>query len=100
VRGELGRPFSVPIESGGLTTTPYIFAATGERIFERPTQQELDAGVASVHTTNFGAGVRFNILPWNANQPDGYAFVEYSRRRATDQTLNGDRIFTGALIRY
>jgi len=104
VRGEVGRPFSLPIESGGLTTTPYVFASHGERIFERPKDE-----VGSVHATNYGAGLRFNLLPWNANQPEGYAFVEYSRRRATDDiplvngggsTLNADRVFTGALIRY
>lgn len=104
VRGEVGRPFSLPLESGGLTTTPYVFASHGERIYEQASNQE----VGSVHATNYGAGMRFNLLPWNANQPDGYAFVEYSRRHATNDipppsaasTLNGDRVFAGALIRY
>ncbi len=104
VRGEFGKPFSFPIETGGLTTTPYVFSSYGERIYENPTGLE----VASVHATNYGAGMRFNLTPWNADQPDGYAFVEYSRRHATNDlgapfstsTLNGDRVFTGALIRY
>ena len=57
VRGEVGRPFSMPIESGGLTTTPYIFASHGERIYEQASNQE----VGSVHATNYGAGMRFNL---------------------------------------
>lgn len=106
VRGEVGRPLSLPIEAGGLTTTPYIFASHGERIFENP---DIGAEIGSVHATNYGAGMRFNLTPWLPDQPDGYAFVEYSRRRTTDDipqilgggsSLNGDRIFTGALIRY
>jgi hemolysin activation/secretion protein len=103
-RAEIGRPFSVPIETGGLTTTPYAFASYGERILEEPQNPE----VGSVHATNYGAGLRFNVTPWDPNQPDAYAFVEYSRRRTTNDlaapfsisTLNGDRIFAGALIRY
>ena len=50
VRGEVGRSFSVPIESGGLTLMPYVFAATGERILEDPTALE----IGSVHATQCG----------------------------------------------
>jgi hemolysin activation/secretion protein len=101
-RGEIGRPFTLPIETGGLTTTPYVFASYGERIYENPAAT-LEVG--SLHATNYGAGLRFNVTPWNQEMPDAYAFVEYSRRTTTDDTalgtnLSGDRIFTGALIRY
>jgi hemolysin activation/secretion protein len=101
VRGEFGRSFSVPIGSGGLTLMPYVFAATGERILEDPTALE----IGSVHATNVGSGIRFNLIPWADQMPDGYGFVEWSRRRTTDiapdgSNLNGDRIFTGMLLRY
>jgi hemolysin activation/secretion protein len=96
VRGELGHPFTFPIESGGLTLTPYAFGATGERILEVPTVLE----IGSVHATNYGAGMRFNLTPWGTYMPDGYGFIEWSRRYATDPTLDGDRIYTGMLLRY
>jgi hypothetical protein len=37
--------------------------------------------------------------------PDGYGFIEWSRRRTTDLSpdgtnLDGDRLFTGLLLRY
>jgi hemolysin activation/secretion protein len=101
VRSEIGRPFSFPISSGGLTLQPYIFAATGERIIESATQLEM----ASVHATNVGTGIRFSLVPWMDSMPDGYGFIEWSRRRTTDlnpdgANLNGDRIFTGLLLRY
>jgi hypothetical protein len=80
---------------------PYVFAATGERILEDPTALE----IGSVHATNVGSGIRFNLIPWADQMPDGYGFVEWSRRRTTDiapdgSNLNGDRIFTGMLLRY
>jgi hemolysin activation/secretion protein len=103
-RGEVGRAFSVPIESGGVTITPYGFVSHGERFFYQPTAQE----VGNLHATNYGGGMRFNLVPWDVNMLDAYAFVEYSRRRTTNDvppptpgnTLNGDRVFAGALIRY
>jgi hemolysin activation/secretion protein len=101
VRGELGRAFSVPIASGGLTLQPYIFAAVGERIIENATQLEM----TSVHATNIGTGIRFNVIPWMDLMPDSYGFIEWSRRTTTNidpdgTKLNGDRIFTGLLLRY
>ena len=96
VRGELSHPFSVPIESGGITLTPYAFAATGERILEDPTTLE----IASVHAVNYGGGMRFNLTPWGTYMPEGYGFIEWSRRSTNDPTLDGDRIFTGVLVRY
>ncbi|MDB5581079.1 MAG: beta-barrel domain secretion protein [Bradyrhizobium sp.] len=101
VRGEVGRPFALPIGTGGVTLTPYIFAATGERIAESPSALE----VKSIHATNMGTGLRFNLAPWAEFMPDGYGFIEWSRRRTTDSdplghNLNGDRIFTGMLLRY
>jgi hemolysin activation/secretion protein len=101
VRSEFGRSFSFPIESGGLTATPYLFAAIGERILVDPTALE----VGSLHATDAGAGIRFTLVPWANLMPDGYGFIEWSRRRTTDvapdgTNLNGDRIFTGLLLRY
>ena len=71
VRGEFGRAFVIPIESGALTVTPYAFAATGERIFWAPTALE----VGDIHASNYGAGARFNLTPWNNFMPDAYSFV-------------------------
>ena len=96
VRGELGRSFSLPISTGGLTVTPYLFGATGERILEAPTALE----IGSVHATNAGVGMRLNLVPWENLMPDGYGFVEWSRRRTNDPALNGNRVFAGLLLRY
>lgn len=96
VRTELGRPFAFPVGSGGVTVTPYGFASTGERMYIQPTVLEL----ASLHATNYGAGVRFLMSPWADLMPDGYGFIEWSRRRNTVSTLDGDRLFAGILLRY
>ena len=96
VRGEFGRAFVVPIASGGLTLMPYVFAANGERILQEPTVLEIH----SLHATNAGAGVRFTLVPWADLMPDGYGFIEWSRRRTNDPTMDGDRVFTGLLLRY
>ena len=101
VRGEVGRAFAFPIGTGGVTLTPYVFAATGERILESPSALE----VRSIHATNMGTGLRFNLAPWADVMTDGYGFIEWSRRRTTESdplgnNLNGDRIFTGMLLRY
>jgi len=96
VRGELSRPFGMPIGTGGVTFVPYVFAAAGERILLNATALE----IGSVHATNAGAGMRFSLAPWAELMPDGYGFVEWSRRKTNDETLNGDRVFTGILLRY
>ena len=96
VRSEFGHPFTTPIQSGGLVMTPYVFGATGERIVEFPTALE----IGSIHATNLGSGIRFNLAPWADLMPDGYAFVEWSRRYTNAPALDGDRIFTGILLRY
>ena len=75
---------------------PYIFEATGERILIQPTIFE----IPSVHATNYGAGVRFNGIPWADSLPDSYGFIEWSHRYANDSRLDGDRIFLGMLVRY
>ncbi|HWK96872.1 MAG TPA: ShlB/FhaC/HecB family hemolysin secretion/activation protein [Pseudolabrys sp.] len=92
VRGELARPFA----AFNAVITPYLFAATGERIYENPSILE----VGSLHAQNYGLGARFLLAPWAAWAPDGYGFVEWSRARTTDGILNGDRIFTGLILRY
>jgi hemolysin activation/secretion protein len=96
VRGELGRPFAVPLGGGGMTVTPYGFAATGERIYIQPTVLEL----ASLHATNYGAGVRLLVPAWAEMMPDGYGFIEWSHRTTTTPSLDGDRLFAGILLRY
>jgi hemolysin activation/secretion protein len=101
VRGEIGHPFSFPVDTGGLSVTPYVFAATGERIIKFASNPE----VKSIHANNVGTGLRFNLAPWADFMSDGYGFIEWSRRRTTDtdtlgNNLNGDRIYTGLLLRY
>jgi hemolysin activation/secretion protein len=94
VRGEVGRSFTGPI--GNVVWMPYLFEATGERILEDPTSLE----IASVHATDYGAGVRFNLPPPTAWMPSGYGFVEASHRYTNETTLSGDRIFAGLLLQY
>lgn len=54
--------------------------------------------VGDVRATNYGAGVRFNIIPPSANLPSTYGFVEGSHRNLAG--LSGDRIFAGLLLQY
>ena len=97
VRGELGRSFQTQGIPGGVVMSPYLFAATGERILEDPSPG-LELG--SVHATNYGAGIRFNLLPPTDQWPSGYAFVEASHRQTNDPGLSGDRVLTGLLLQY
>src|SRR5262249_28944562 len=85
---------SFPIESGGLSITQYAFGPTGERIFYQPTVLEL----GSIHVTNVGIGLRFASTRWAELMPNSYAFVEGSRLKRTDPTLEQWRIFAGALF--
>jgi hypothetical protein len=96
VRTELGHVSQFPIESGGLSVMPYAFGAMGERIYYQPTVLEL----GSIHVTNVGIGVRFVSTRWAELMPNSYAFVEGSRLKSTDPTLERWRIFSGALIQY
>jgi hemolysin activation/secretion protein len=100
LRGELGRPVSVPIAPATLIVTPYLFAATGERDIYQPTAVE----VPSVHVLNYGLGARFNIPSWTPDAHDTYAFVEASNGYAgpviTPMTNNSSRIFAGILVQY
>jgi len=95
-RGEFGHSFTTQSPYGGLVLTPYLFAATGERILEDPTVLE----VGDVHATNYGAGVRFNILPPSVDLPTTYGFVEGSHRTTNLAGFSGDRIFAGLLLQY
>lgn len=95
-RGEVGKPFTLPHESGGFTFTPYLFSATGERRYINPTALELP----NLRATNYGAGLRINLLPWSDLMPSGYAFAEWSRRSSNDPSRDGDRIFTGVALQY
>lgn len=96
VRGEFGHTFTAQLPQGGVILMPYLFAATGERILEDPTVIE----VGDIHATNYGAGVRFNMLPPSDRWPGAYGFVEASHRTTNLSALAGDRIFTGLLLQY
>lgn len=100
VRNELGRNFTTQFPSGGIMSgavwSPYVFVSTGERILEDPTILE----IGSVHATNYGAGLRYNLLPAFDPEPNTYGFVEWSRRYTNETSLNGDRIFVGMLMQY
>ena len=75
---------------------PYLFEATDERILEDPTSLE----IASVHATDYGAGIRFNLPAPNQWMPSGYGFVEANHRYTNEPLLTGDRIFAGLLLQY
>lgn len=94
VRGEFGRAFPA---FNAMVITPYIFGAIGERTLENPTILEFRRLTAK----NYGLGTRFNIAALNAYTPEAYGFVEWSRREVeVNPRLNGDRIFTGIVLRY
>jgi hemolysin activation/secretion protein len=100
VRDELGRSFTTKFPSNGVAAgvawSPYVFESTGERILEDPTSLE----IGSVHATNYGAGMRYNVIPASDQMPNAYGFVEWSRRYTNETALNGDRIFVGMLLQY
>jgi hemolysin activation/secretion protein len=95
-RGELGRAFAVPIPSGALTTTPYLFGAVGESILEDPTALE----IGDVQAANLGAGLRINFAPAGDALPSAYGFVEFSRSFSNDSALRGDTVLLGLLLQY
>jgi hemolysin activation/secretion protein len=96
VRGEFGHNFVAQLPYGGAVLTPYLFAATGERILEDPTVLE----VGDVHATNYGGGVRFNLAPPAPDLPTTYGFVEGSYRTTNLPGYSGERIFAGMLLQY
>lgn len=100
VRNEFGRTITTPLPSGGIVSgviwSPYLFVSTGERILEDPTALE----IGSVHATNYGAGMRYNLLPALPDMPNAYGFAEWSRRYTNETALNGDRVFVGLLLQY
>lgn len=96
VRGEFGHNFTAQMPYGGMVLTPYLFAATGERLLWDPTVLEL----GDVHATNYGGGVRFNLSPPSANLPTTYGFVEGSYRTTNLPGYSGERIFAGLLLQY
>jgi hemolysin activation/secretion protein len=100
LRNEFGRSITTPLPAGGIVSgivwSPYVFASTGERILEDPTALE----IGSVHATNYGAGMRYNLLPGSPDMPNAYGFAEWSRRYTNETALNGDRIFVGMLLQY
>jgi hypothetical protein len=90
-RGEFGHTFTAQLPYGGFVLTPYLFAATGERLLWDPTVLEL----GDVHATNYGGGVRFNLLPPSANLPTTYGFVEGSYRTTNLPGYSGECILPG-----
>ena len=93
-RAELGHPFGLPKTPAVLT--PYLFAATGDRIFEQPTVLEQ----ASLHVSNLGAGLRLNVAGTKMFPPDFYGFIEGSKQYSDDPTQDGWRLLVGGLLRY
>ncbi len=102
VRGELQRPWSVPLANvnGTILLTPYLFGAHGERILWAPTAVEF----GSVHVSNYGVGMRFNLPGFADYMPDSYAFVEasngYTNLAVLPATQHSSRIFAGLLLQY
>lgn len=94
-RAELGRNFALP--KMPVVMTPYLFAATGERILEQPTTLEQ----AGVHASNLGAGLRINVAGNKTVSTDFYGFVEGSKQHTDDPAQdNGWRLFIGGVVRY
>jgi len=100
VRNEFGRTFTTQLPAGGIVAgiiwSPYVFGATGERILENPSALE----IGSVHATDYGAGMRYNLIPVLPDMPNAYGFVEWSRRYTNETILNGDRILVGLMLQY
>jgi len=94
IRGELSRP--ITIDAIQSTFAPYGFVAWGERAYESPTILE----IGTIHALNYGGGLRFYPNYLAAIMLNGYGFIEWSRRTATDPRLDGDRIFVGGVLRY
>lgn len=95
-RAEFGRAFSLALPSAPTVLTPYLFAATGERILEQPSALE----VASVHAANLGGGFRVNILNLGPVPASFYGFVEASKRHSDDPLQQGWQVFLGGSLRY
>ena len=96
VRTEVGHLTLVPMGTGGINITRYVFGATGERLFYQPTAVEL----GSVHASNYGIGMRFISTRWAEFMPNSYSFIEASRRTSTNPLLEGWRVFGGMLVQY
>jgi hemolysin activation/secretion protein len=95
-RGEFGRSFTTQSSYGSLILMPYVFAATGERILEDPTALE----IGDVHATNYGVGLRYNVILPSPDLPAMSGFVEASHRSTNLTAASGDRIFAGVLLQY
>ncbi|MBR0956645.1 ShlB/FhaC/HecB family hemolysin secretion/activation protein [Bradyrhizobium japonicum] len=94
VRGEVGRNFVIPNAPAAIA--PYLFAATGERILIEPTALER----ASMHASNLGGGLRFNLSAVGANPFDVSLFAEGSHQHSDNPTQQGWRAFAGGIVRY
>ena len=93
-RAELGRNIVLP--KSPVVLTPYLFAATGERLLEQPSVLEL----ASVHASNFGLGLRYAITSTDDFPVNVSGFVEGSRQNSDDPTQDGWRLFVGGVASY
>lgn len=94
MRAEFGK--SIVLPKLPVVLTPYVFAATGERILEQPTTLEQ----ASVHASNVGIGLRYDVAGNKVLPTDVSGFIEGSRQHSDDATQDGWRLFVGALMRY
>ena len=93
-RVEFGRAFALPKTSAVLT--PYLFGATGESILEQPTTLEQ----GSVHASNIGAGIRFNVAGTKLLPAVFSGFIEGSKQQSDDPTQDGWRVFVGGMVWY
>jgi len=95
-RAEFGRAFSLALPELPTVLTPYLFAATGERILEQPSALE----VASLHASNLGGGLRVNIATTGAVPLAFYGFAEGGKRFSEDPTQQGWHVLVGGSLRY
>ena len=95
-RLELGRNIAWQNDALPTVFTPYLFGATGERILELPTALER----GSMHASNLGGGLRFNVLSFNSFAASLSGFIEGSRQHSDDPTQSGWRAFAGGSLRY
>lgn len=95
-RVEVGRNIAWSNAVLPIALTPYLFGATGERILAQPSALER----ASVHASNLGGGLRFNVPGFGAFPASLSGFIEGSRQRSDDVTQTGWRVFAGGSLRY
>jgi hemolysin activation/secretion protein len=96
VRGEIGRPLTIPEVAGGLHLTPYLFGAYGGVQIVNPSAVES----STVYASNVGGGLRVNLPAFAKWAPTGYTFVEASYYSATALNINGWTVIAGLLASF